>query len=708
MLARRTATRCLPHNLDMNNGGTRTIGVRRLSGRTGSLGRYRNRVLAVPVGLGLALGVVFASVSLGLVVRSAPRAVNLPADLGFDYAARSGLNFTRLRDGFIDQQLGEVSRSVPATLVGRDPPTSPGSIIDHRTVTTHTLTNDQMRDAYPITRVPFTAHTSDAAATRNGDPADCVAEGGTVWYRYTAAANIGLLGYTFGTDHAVTLGVFEMFPDGLRRPQCDTDANGSALVSFAATAGRTYYFQISSPLGGGKLVFSLDPRGTFQMASVSDAGDPGNDDSWAPMASGDGRYIVFASNALNIVPGAGGRCSLGSNAYPVGACFQIYLRDIARGTTRLVSASSTGTPANESSFMPYITQDGRYVGFESLATNLGDHPSDLEGQTFRRFVKDTRTGLVERIPSGSVLDHVGPQNAEAEGWDRITLSDDGRYVSFQTAEALAPDDINRAFDVYVYDRRTKRFEQQSVTSEGKQPTPTTQRATTPNNHSTEPDLSPSMSADGRYVVFRSDAVDLVPGDLNLTWDTFVRDRVTGMVERVSVSSEGVEGKGESGRQGFRARQRTISADGRFVVFDSRAPNLVPGDDNEAADTFVRDRATGTTTRITSSPSNAQVVHYPSISRDGRYVTFNVPSGDQPQCADTDGSANTCHFGYVHDRLAGADLAITASRAGQPAWGLVTGISDDGRTIAVLSSSPDLGGDTTNHEQVFVYRVARGI
>lgn len=530
-----------------------------------------------------------------------------------------------------------------------------------------------------------------------------------MWYRYTPAENIGLVGYTFGTDHAVALGVFEMTSGGLQRAQCDTDADGSALVSFAATAGRTYYFQISSPLGGGKLVFSLDPRGTFQMASVSDAGDPGDSLSWSPMVSGDGRYVVFMSTALNIIPGTGGRCSLGSNGYPVGPCFQIYLRDIARGTTRLVSASSTGTPANESSFMPYITQDGRYVGFESFATNLGDHPPDLEGKTLRRFVKDTRTGLVERIPSGSVLDHAGPQRADVEGWDRITLSDDGRYVCFQTAEALAPEDINRAFDVYVYDRRTKRFQQQTVTWKGKQPTPSTQRATTPHNTSTAPDLSPSMSADGRYVMFRSDAVDLVPGDQNLTWDTFVRDRVTGTVERVSVSSEGVEGNGESARQGYRARQRTISADGRFVVFDSRASNLVPGDD-AAADTFVRDRATGTTTRITSSPSNAQFVYYPSISRDGRYVTFNsVPSDDQTGCADTDGSSgNSCFFGYVHDRLTGADLAITVSRAGQPAWGLVTGISDDGRTIALLSSSSDLAGDTANREQVFVYRIARGI
>lgn len=671
-------------------------------------GRLRSRVIAVPIGLGLALGVVVASVTLGLVVRSSHRAGILPDDLGLDYAARAGLTFTRLSDGFVDQQLGSVPRGGPVALGGSHASTTPGSIVDRRTVVKHALTNDQMRDAYPITRVPFTARTNDNGATRAGDPADCVAHGGTVWYRYTPAENIGLVASTFGTDHAVTLGAFEMTGGGLRNALCDTDANGSTLVSFAATAGRTYYFQISSLLGGGDLVFNLDPRGTFQMASVSRNGDPGDAESLHPMVSGDGRYLVFASAALNIIPGAGGHCSpgsSGSNGYPVNGCRQIYLRDIARGTTSLVSASSAGTPANGDNLMPYVTRDGRYVSFESGATNLGDHPAGLEAMIWGRYVKDTWTGLVERIPSGSALDYAGPP--EGEPWDRTTLSDDGRFVSFQTVEALVPEDINRSYDVYVYDRRTGRFEQESITWDGKQPTPSTQRATTPYNLSTAPDLSPSMSTDGRYVVFRSDAIDLVPGDRNLTWDTFVRDRVRGTIERVSVSSEGVEGNGESGRQGYRGRARTISADGRFVVFDSRAKNLVPGDDNDASDTFVRDRATGTTTKITSSPSNLPVAHYPSISRDGRYVTFNDSLEDDLQCSAAN-RVRTCYFGYVHDRLTGADLAITVSRSGKPVGGQVMGISDDGLTFAVWSASPDLGGDTAGLYQAFVYRVSRRI
>ncbi len=99
----------------------------------------------------------------------------------------------------------------------------------------------------------------------------------------------------------------------------------------------------------------------------------------------------------------------------------------------------------------------------------------------------------------------------------------------------------------------------------------------------DPDFSsgfPSISADGRFVAFSSFATNLVPGDTNEGYDAFVHDRETGETRRVSVSSSGVEGNRPS-------HLGAISADGRFVAFDSRATSLISGDTNRRSDIFVR-------------------------------------------------------------------------------------------------------------------------
>src|SRR5688572_924497 len=126
----------------------------------------------------------------------------------------------------------------------------------------------------------------------------------------------------------------------------------------------------------------------------------------------------------------------------------------------------------------------------------------------------------------------------------------------------------------------------------------------------------SVSADGRFVVFESDANNLVAGDTNGTNDIFVKDRQTGQTSRVSVDSAGLESNGDSG-------DSAISADGRFVAFSSAATNLVSGDTNGVADVFLRDRQLGTTTRISVGSSAEQANNSSdsntSISSDGRFV-----------------------------------------------------------------------------------------
>ena len=160
-------------------------------------------------------------------------------------------------------------------------------------------------------------------------------------------------------------------------------------------------------------------------------------------------------------------------------------------------------------------------------------------------------GAVPRTELVSVAGSGGSANASSQNPD---VSADGRYVVFQSfASNLVAADTNGAFDGFVRDRRSGRSTRVSVSSAGRQG----------NGGSFEP----SISANGRFVAFGSEASDLVRGDTNRTTDLFVHDRITGRTTRVSVSSSGVQGNGESAGA-------TISAYGRLVVFTSDASNLV--------------------------------------------------------------------------------------------------------------------------------------
>src|SRR5262249_47460324 len=127
-----------------------------------------------------------------------------------------------------------------------------------------------------------------------------------------------------------------------------------------------------------------------------------------------------------------------------------------------------------------------------------------------------------------------------------------------------------------------------------------------------------LSDDGRYVAFMSRASNLVPGDTNGNWDVFVRDRVAGTTERVSVATNGAEGHGWAG-------EPAISADGRYVAFTSSAPDLVAGDSNGGYDVFVHDRLNGTTERVSVATGGGEADQggaAPMISGNGRFVAFS--------------------------------------------------------------------------------------
>jgi len=251
-----------------------------------------------------------------------------------------------------------------------------------------------------------------------------------------------------------------------------------------------------------------------------------------------------------------------------------------------VSLNSAGEEGKANSYRPSISADGRFVAFESNASNLvaGDNNSVLD-----IFVFDRQTRGIERVSVSSA-------GAEGNGDSKFpSISADGRFVAFYSrASSLAPG--SNAL-VFVFDRQTRAIE---VVEGGS-------------------DDPPSISADGQFVAFSSSASNLVPGDTNNSHDVFVLDRQTRAVERVSVSTTRIEGNSLSNRP-------SISADGQFVSFYSNASNLVSGDTNDKSDVFVFDRQTRAVERVSLSNAGAEGngnSSFSSISADGRYVAFDT-------------------------------------------------------------------------------------
>ena len=213
---------------------------------------------------------------------------------------------------------------------------------------------------------------------------------------------------------------------------------------------------------------------------------------------------------------------------------------------------------------------------------------------------------------------------------------------------------------------------------------------------------PSLSADGRWIAFTSEAADLVPGDTNGTRDVFLRDRLTGKTERVNLSSQGVQANYHSGLG-------SVSADGRFVCFDSWADNLVPGDTNICYDVFVRDRLTGQTTRVSVDSAGRQgrgASYVCAITPDGRFVAFG---SDAPNLVP--GDTNGYRDIFVHDRRSGETRRVSVDSAGREGnrWSDSPSISADGRFVAFMSDAEDLvPRDLNGREDVFVHdlRTAR--
>jgi Tol biopolymer transport system component len=295
-------------------------------------------------------------------------------------------------------------------------------------------------------------------------------------------------------------------------------------------------------------VFVRDRQtGIVELVSVSTGGTQGNDYSWTCSISPDGRYVVFASLATNLVPG------------DTNGCYDSFLRDRLLGTTERVSLASGGGQSNARSDTVRITPDGRFVVFESAASNLV--PGDTNG-VWDIYVHDRQSGITTRAS----VDSAGNQGTEDCGWPSI--SDDGRFVAFASrSSTLVPGDTNDVMDVFVHDLQTGATERVSVDSNGVQ------------GNGDSP--YPRITGDGRYVAFVSASTNLAPGATVARDEIYVHDRLTGVTELVSTGPFGNEANGYCLGTG-------ITGDGRFVSFESVASNLTFDDTNGVSDVFLTD------------------------------------------------------------------------------------------------------------------------
>ncbi len=255
-------------------------------------------------------------------------------------------------------------------------------------------------------------------------------------------------------------------------------------------------------------VFVRDRRtGTTERVSVDSSGDQGNATSYrTPSISADGRFVAFGSWATNLVPND-------TNGEP-----DAFVHDRQTGATRRVSVSSSGNQANSwIDEVVSISANGRFVGFTSWASNLV--PNDT--CCYDIFVRDRKTDTTRRVS-------VNSSGKPANGGSRSpSFSSDGRFVAFSSeATNLARNDSIDTTDVFVRDRKTGTTELVSADTSGYPMSGTFDSG------------SPSISAGGRFVAFASDASDLVANDTNDAWDVFVRDRKTDTTRRVSVNSLG--------------------------------------------------------------------------------------------------------------------------------------------------------------------------
>jgi Tol biopolymer transport system component len=407
-----------------------------------------------------------------------------------------------------------------------------------------------------------------------------------------------------------------------------------------------------------------------ERVSLSGTGVQGNGDSpdvggaEAPSISRHGRYVAFSSSASNLVLG------------DTNDLRDVFLRDRQTGSTLRYSVSSQGVQANGMSRNPSVSATGRYVAFYSDASNLVRRDTNARGDV---FVHDRITGKTIRV---SVRADGGQANRG--GFDPA-ISGDGLHVAFvSTSWNLVSGDTNNRDDVFVRDLGGNTTERVSISSSGSQTTTAHQTG------------RPSISGDGRYVAFDSDASDLVDDEApHGIANVFIRDRAIGTTQHVGFFKNQI---GMDIRFIYGGTDPSISADGRYVSYDNEAEDV---DGAPGRHVYLYDRVVDRTVRVTLTPDGERAngrSFRSSISADGRYVTFVSLASDLVS-DDTD-----LEDVFRWERTTGViqQMSVNNDGVGGDNESRAAAISGDGLHVAFGSWATNLvPGDTNGHGDTFV-------
>ena len=404
-----------------------------------------------------------------------------------------------------------------------------------------------------------------------------------------------------------------------------------------------------------------------------------NGASSQPSLSGDARRVAFASKATNLVA-----------ADANGVVSDIFVYDQGTSVVELVSAGPNGEAAAGRSEHPVLDGDGSHVAFVSDADNLvaGDRNEAADV-----FVRAPGTGIT-RVSVSSEGDEADGPSSEPD------ISADGRYVVFTSnAGNLVEGDANGHADVFVRDLLTGVTALVSASHRD--------RAT---DRSADGESSaPAISPEGGHVSFSSDAPDVVQGDRNRRQDVFLRDLTAARTQMISLARGGRTGQNKAMARGF-AAVSDVSRDGKYVAFEADATNLAGRDRNRRTDVFVRDTTKQSTRRVSVSTTNEEgsgASVLPTITPDGRYVAFSSRADDLV-------AKNTVGLDvFVRDVTGGGTVLVDVNSRGRPRSKELApvepgrpSLSDDAATAAFTSSASNLaGGDTNRLADVFLRRLA---
>ena len=417
-----------------------------------------------------------------------------------------------------------------------------------------------------------------------------------------SARNVWICDLNAGSNGAVRVNtILDGFSRGpSRRPVI---SGGGHWVAFEAIPD-------STPLAGLSTRFSLYVFDRVAQTNLLVGGVGSVIAPSLPAFSQQGNFMAFQSSQTGV----------GGYATTVG---QVYFRDLTQESNRLVSLDYLGvSPGSARSSDPAISPDGRYVAYLSSAANLVTNST----AGINAFLWDSATGaniLVSKAGSGSGLNQISQVTFQAGGsllsfqqgntnylFDlatqtivamlsdaaNVSMSADGRLMACERAGSYSPADTNATTDVHVTDRSTGQTSLVSVSRDG---------TTAGNGRS----LSPWITPDGRYVLFRSRASNLVANDTNSVSDVFLRDLVLNRTILLSMNRDGNgTGNGFSGSP-------IASADGSTILFESYASDLVAGDFNDSRDVWVLRLSRGDSDGD-GLPDDWELAYFNTLNRDG--------------------------------------------------------------------------------------------